>query len=685
MRVRSENGELRGRSGARLLAFVAAAGVVTVVASCNLALGLNKFIDCPEDPSCPPAATCADGTKDGDETGVDCGGSCAACPAKQGCIKNGDCADGVCADGECAAPTCKDGVRNEDETDIDCGGKTCPGCGPTQHCASNADCTSMECSGTTCVASACTDGVENGDESAIDCGGTACPACDVGKTCNGDADCASKTCTSGTCQATCTDLIQDGDETAVDCGGMACPGCATGMACKVGGDCESRVCETGKCADNYVWAKQFGDASTQIGTAVAADQLGNTFLLSDVSGTVDFGGGLKTAPPPVAIAAAKFDPTGNYLWGSVFSGGQKNHAAGAAFDSGGNVVFTGIAATGANFGGGALSGLGVDNAFLVKLDTGGNHVWSKLFSLSEGAAIAISSLDAIALAGKQISATNYGCGTVPTSGGIDAVVAQFSSFGTCAWSKAFGGGSGTSSIGVGIAVDASQNVIFGGNFQGTVDFGCGALTASGAASGSVFVTQLDSNGTCVWSRSFGDPMDDPGSDPEIAGVAVDAAGNVFVTGYFAGTLDFGAGAATSLGRYDVFAAKLSSAGASVWFKHFGAAPMGTAMGGYDQAYAIAASATGKVVITGTAASGTDFGGGPLADTNGFVAELDPSGNYLWSRGFGTLQEAFGASVGYSGANDIVLTGHFGGSLDFGGGAMSSKGSDDIFLAKLLVP
>jgi len=58
----------------------------------------------------PPAATCSDGIQNGNETGIDCGGSCPACPP---------------------VPSCNDGVQNGNETGIDCGG-SCPACPETQ-------------------------------------------------------------------------------------------------------------------------------------------------------------------------------------------------------------------------------------------------------------------------------------------------------------------------------------------------------------------------------------------------------------------------------------------------------------------------------------------------------------------------------------------------------------------------
>ena len=71
-------------------------------------------------------ASCSDGTKNGDETDKDCGGSCGTCAAGSDCVAPSDCATGYCGDGVCAAASCADTVLNGDETDVDCGGS----CGP---------------------------------------------------------------------------------------------------------------------------------------------------------------------------------------------------------------------------------------------------------------------------------------------------------------------------------------------------------------------------------------------------------------------------------------------------------------------------------------------------------------------------------------------------------------------------
>lgn len=77
--------------------------------------------------------TCTDNVQNGDETGVDCGGSCAPCPTCYDNIQNqGE--TGVDCGGPCTAcPTCFDNIQNGDETGIDCGG-SCSPCPETTGC-----------------------------------------------------------------------------------------------------------------------------------------------------------------------------------------------------------------------------------------------------------------------------------------------------------------------------------------------------------------------------------------------------------------------------------------------------------------------------------------------------------------------------------------------------------------------
>ncbi len=87
---------------------------------------------------------CGSSVLDGNETDVDCGGSCARCADGLKCNEGNDCQSDVCEGGECQVPTCKDGERNGTETDEDCGGD-CPACALGNNCMVGADCSSTIC------------------------------------------------------------------------------------------------------------------------------------------------------------------------------------------------------------------------------------------------------------------------------------------------------------------------------------------------------------------------------------------------------------------------------------------------------------------------------------------------------------------------------------------------------------
>ncbi len=150
---------------------------------------------------------CSDGRLNGNETGVDCGGSCATkCGVGQGCTSGADCVHpqmlvgqpGYCSVTSfvCTASSCGDGVQDGDETGLDCGGSCTTKCPLGPGCNVNADCVSGICNATThlCVASQCQDGVRNGTETDIDCGGTCGGSCQVGQGCTEDFHCLSGYC-----------------------------------------------------------------------------------------------------------------------------------------------------------------------------------------------------------------------------------------------------------------------------------------------------------------------------------------------------------------------------------------------------------------------------------------------------------------------------------------------------------
>ena len=122
--------------------------------------------------ACQPAKL-DDGVQNGDETDIDCGGTdpaAARCADDKSCKSGDDCESKVCdaTSKKCLKPTSTDGTKNGDEGDVDCGGtltgaskcavgKTCnkhedcttDGCDDTKHCANGRSCTQAN-GGRTC-------------------------------------------------------------------------------------------------------------------------------------------------------------------------------------------------------------------------------------------------------------------------------------------------------------------------------------------------------------------------------------------------------------------------------------------------------------------------------------------------------------------------------------------------------
>jgi len=192
---------------------------------------MGRCVDCLTDSACHNGefcgqgdcqpTSCADGTKNGAETDVDCGGGeCSGCKPGEVCQQGTDCKSQVCEAMKCKPPSCEDGFQNGGEAGVDCGGQ-CPPC-----------------------VRSCTDGLKDGDETDIDCGGGCPVGCADMQSCVVGNDCASGFCIATICVSQCANGVADGSETDVDCGGD-CPTCVLGQTCACPQDCI-----TGLCCDN---------------------------------------------------------------------------------------------------------------------------------------------------------------------------------------------------------------------------------------------------------------------------------------------------------------------------------------------------------------------------------------------------------------------------------------------------
>jgi hypothetical protein len=263
---------------------------------------------------------------------------------------------------------------------------------------------------------------------------------------------------------------------------------------------------------------------------------------------------------------------------------------------------------------------------------------------------------------------DFGGGPRTSAGGADIFVAKYSPSGAHLWSKRWGG-AGDETAG-GVAVDGSGNVFVVGYFYGTTDLGGGPLTSAGGAD--LFIAKYAAaDGSYVWGKRIGSASDDVAY-----AVAVDGSGAVLLGASFTGTVDFGGGPVPSQSNWDVAVVKYTNAGAWVWNKTF-------VSSGNDLAYGIAADASGNVVMTGTFSGGIDFGGGALwtaGSSDVFLVKLTGAGNYVWARRMGGAYDDASRALTVDGSGNAIVTGYFYGTVDFGTGAYTSL-SFDMFVAK----
>ena len=92
-----------------------------------------------------------------------------------------------------------------------------------------------------------------------------------------------------------------------------------------------------------------------------------------------------------------------------------------------------------------------------------------------------------------------------------------------------------------------------------------------------------------------------------------------------------------------------------------------------------------MVVCGLFTGQVDFGGGPIASAGGwdtFVTKVAVNGGYLWSKRFGDTQDQSCQAVAADPSSNVLITGDVAGTIDFGGGKLTSAGGTDVFIAKL---
>jgi hypothetical protein len=406
------------------------------------------------------------------------------------------------------------------------------------------------------------------------------------------------------------------------------------------------IISTGAFTQNLQWAKRIGGTSFEYSASIAVDDSGNVYTTGDFNGTVDFDPGTGifnlTSSGLEDIFILKTDASGNFLWAKRMGGTADDRGFSIAPDDSGNIYCTGYFSGTADFDPGSAS-----------------------YNLTSG-------------------------------GGVDVFIVKLNASGNLVWAKSMGGSS--DQWGLSLTVSDSGNVYTTGFFKGTdIDFDPGTgtflLSSLSFSTRDIFISKLNSSGNFVWAKRIGGGEDDEGSS-----IAVDAAENIYTTGYFTGSADFDPGPGNyflySSGLNGIFISKLNASGNFVWAKQIG----GSNFIGDGNGKSIALDDSGNVYLTGDFDATMDFDPGAgtynltalgsLGEEDIFITKLDSAGNFVWAKRMGGINSDFGYGIAVDKNGYVYTTGCFIGTVDFDPGPatynLTSDGFDlfDIFVSKL---
>ncbi len=243
-----------------------------------------------------------------------------------------------------------------------------------------------------------------------------------------------------------------------------------------------------------------------------------------------------------------------------------------------------------------------------------------------------------------------------------------------------------------VAIDAGTNdVLVSGYFTGIATFDGGAnptIELTTRNDFDAFLARYTRAGDLLYVVQGGGPDQDTGR-----GVAVDASGDAWWTGSFAGTATFGAGASavtlTSRGSSDGFVARIARDGTLRWAVAIGGADSDDARDVTFFPHASPGTPAAQVYVAGTF-RGVAFFGTTVRQSRGlsdvYVASLDGAGQTLWAEQIGGAGNDYGRAVAFGfGAvapSQIFVTGSFEETILVGQDVLTSAGFSDVLVAAL---
>jgi hypothetical protein len=444
--------------------------------------------------------------------------------------------------------------------------------------------------------------------------------------------------------------------------------------------------------DPSVAFSTFGGGHSTVATGVGADAANNVYIagnaaqgddLATTAGSIQttYGGGYDD------VFVQKLNPSGTAVQYATYLGSvHEDYAYGLAVDGAGNAYVTGT--TNAPSGAGAFPttggafqtayGGGYFDGFVAKLNPSGT-------GLTYSTLIGGAGQDGSYGIGLGADGSAYLTGNFPNFHGCDGLAtAKISpSGGALSWFSCTPG-----AVGHGVAVDPSGNVYVGGLAQAAMTTTSGvvqtALQGPMYANNS-FVEKFTSGGTLVYRTFLAGGASASNSGEAIA---VDAAGNAYLTGVSTAPFPTTAGAVqtTSPGGNDAYVIKLNPTASAVVYS--------TLLGGSstDHGYGITVDGAGHAYVTGSAAEGYpttgDAAQGYYAGGSGdaFLTELAADGKSLvYSTYLGGNGQDSGHAAAMAPNGNVLVAGGAGGPFPVTVGAANMTANSGAFVTEIGAP
>lgn len=399
---------------------------------------------------------------------------------------------------------------------------------------------------------------------------------------------------------------------------------------------------------------------------VGFDSNDNRIIAGTFAGTITLG----SLEPLVSegandVFAAAYSPNGEYIWAISWGDTESNSVSSAALD-GDDLV---IATLPALIGGPELR--------ILRVQSGGSITLNKAFqstSRFHNAEVAVDKQRRLIVGGSFSGTVDFGGTPLVGDNSSATFVARLTADGEHLSSVTFGV-DGTSAI-RGVAVDDSDSIYITGDMSVGLDFGGGMLATSGDYD--VFLVKLDSNGSQVWSKSFGGP------GREWGGPIAVADGSVSIGGSYSDQADFGSGpleGATMSQSSRAFVGSYTTASGS----HRWSNGWGPRDGGNSSTASLTIGPRGFIYAGGSAGV-IDFGTGELSEPgDAWLVSMHPeTGATRWATIYGGDDTGvFSDSTASLAVNaaTVVGAGGFYGTGSFGGQTAQNAGDSDAFVVE----